>query len=226
MTNLAFSHKAHQAEAGQANSEMKKEKELFEGLLAHRKAVEEILHSRISRLPILKLAITGNAVRDAEKARSLFQELPSQDILEDWRQELEQALRPTHDEEIIKLLLSMMLSGFPRQAGSNSEGYFRAVSLAYGDKNMALDLIAYTIRCILRSRVFPPSISEFVKEYEGVCNSTECVAERVRKAIIMQNQATEAIRAACSKKEQPEANFTSKEAFSPSFSSHCKMKGD
>jgi hypothetical protein len=156
----------------------------------------------------------------------LLQELPREDVLEDWRKELEQALRPTHDEEIIKLLLSMMLSGFPKQAGSNSEGYFRALGLAYGDKNMALDLIAYTIRCILRSRVFPPSISEFVTEYEAVRNSTECVAERVRKAIKIQNQATEAIRAACSKKEQPEANFTGKEAFSPGFSSHCKMKGD
>jgi hypothetical protein len=226
MTNLAFSDKALQAEAGPANSEMKKEKELFEGLLAHRKTVEEILRSRISRLPILKLETTGNALRDAEKARYLLQELPREDVLEDWRKELEQALRPTHDEEIIKLLLSMMLSGFPKQAGSNSEGYFRALGLAYGDKNMALDLIAYTIRCILRSRVFPPSISEFVTEYEAVRNSTECVAERVRKAIKIQNQATEAIRAACSKKEQPEANFTGKEAFSPGFSSHCKMKGD
>jgi hypothetical protein len=91
---------------------------------------------------------------------------------------------------------------------------------------MALDLIAYTIRCILRSRVFPPSISEFVTEYEAVRNSTECVAERVRKAIKLHNQATEAIRAAHSKKEQPEANLTGKEAFSSDFSSHCKMKGD
>ncbi len=226
MTNLGFNYKAHQAESGQANSEIPKEKELFEGLLVHRQAIEEILCSRISRLPILKLERTGNALQDAENARSLLQELPCEDVLEGWRKELEQTLRPTHDEEIITILLSMMLSGFPKQAGSNSDGYFRALGLAYGDKNMSLDLIAYTIRCILRSRVFPPSISEFVTEYEAVRNSTECVAERVRKAIKLQNQATESIRAACAKKEQPEANFTSKEAFSPGFSSHCKMKGD
>ena len=91
MTNLVFIDKAHQADAGQANSEMKKEKELFEGLLAHRKAIEEILRSRISRLPILKLETTGNALRDAEKARSLIQELPGEDVLEGWRKELEQA---------------------------------------------------------------------------------------------------------------------------------------
>ncbi len=218
-------HQARPDDSGQGSIELERKKKLFDGLLAYRNVVQEIADSRLSKLPILKLVTTGNPLNDAEGAKDLLSEMPTDQVLEGWLKELEQALLPTADEEIVKILLSMMLDGFAKQGGTNCDGYHRALDLAYSDKRLSLDLIAYTIRRILLSRVFPPSVSEFVAEYEAVRRSTEQVEARVHKAIGLRKQAIAALLAATSHKEDSVANLTGKETPKRDISSQCKMKG-
>lgn len=225
MIQVTSSHDASPVDTGQGDSEYERKKRLFDGLLAHRKVVQEIAESRLSKLPVLKFNKTGNLQDDSEKARALLNELPSDHVLQGWRKELEQALSATKDYGVIKLLLSVMLEGFQKHGGMNSDGYFQSLDLAYGDKILSLDLIAYTIRRLVRLRTFPPSVSEFVAEYEAVRHATEQAAERVEKALQLRAKAVAAQQAAAVLRSEIEAEFMGKEVSGSDIFPQCKMKG-
>ena len=72
MIHITSSLEARLVDAGQGDSEYERKKRLFDGLLAHRKVVQEIADSRLSKLPVLKFNKTGNLQHDSEKAKALL----------------------------------------------------------------------------------------------------------------------------------------------------------
>lgn len=225
MIHITSSLEACLVDAGQGDIEHERRKMLFNGLLAHRKVVQEIANSRLSKLPILKFNKTGNLQRDAEKAKVLLNELPSDHVLHGWRKELEQALSATKDDGVIKLLLSMMFGGFRNHGGISYDGYFQSLDLAYGDKLLSLDLMAYTITRIVSLRQFPPTVSEFIAEYEAVRLVTEQVAARVERALQLRAKAVAVQQAVAVHRAETEAEFMGKEVSETEIFSQCKMKG-
>ncbi len=225
MIHVTSSHEACPVDSGQGDSEYERKKRLFNGLLSHRKVVQEIVNSRLSKLPVLKFNKTGNLQHDAEKAEALLNELPSDHVLHGWRKELEQALSATRDDGIIKLLLSVMLEGFRNHGGISYDGYFQSLDLAYGDKILSLDLMAYTVTRLVSLRQFPPTVSEFIAEYEAVRLVTEQVAARVERALQLRAKAVAAQQAVAVRRAETEAEFMGKEVSESNNFPQCKMKG-
>jgi hypothetical protein len=165
-----------------ATNRHEKTKILLDRLLTHRSAIREIMESRLGKWPPPKLFDGRVSNPSFDEAEALLKEFPTRTVLIDWEKGLDQAINATADDNLILILLSVMLEGFPKNTVTSPEGYIRAMTVSLQGRTMSPYLLAYAISNIWQMNKFPPPVIDFVSEYDKARDTAKTIYERVRKA--------------------------------------------
>jgi hypothetical protein len=156
---------------------------LFEPLLVHRRILRQIIDAQLGEwLGVKPLDLRNpNAMR--ERALTRLQQLPPQETLHAWDDELHRALDGKADEHTLSVLLATMLDGFPRGMVPNVQTYVGGALLVMGNDAFSTEIIAAAIIRIWRKDRFPPTIAELQDEFDharqGAVNARRVVAKMI-----------------------------------------------
>ena len=178
-----------------ANRHSRRVLALFEPLLDHQNILRQIAEQKLGdwlRVPLLDLrAPSPRAV--SERALARLKRLPKRERLHAWDDDLARAIEGAADAQTISVLLSIMLTGFPRAPAANAEAYVAAALLAIGDRRPSADVVAAAIVRIWRKNRVSPSLAEFIEQCDEARQAASNSQRVVAKMLALLDNAEEAL---------------------------------
>lgn len=160
---------------------------LMDPLTAHVQIAREIEERQLLRVVAVRPidALEPNAVGKAERRLSA---IPSWDTLRAWAKALDDVLEEQPDEERTRILVAMLLDGFPKRVPA-IETYLDAASALLVDERIGPKLIAAACRRIWSSRRSPPWFADVLAEAKAARQEVINSRALVQRALATRQQA-------------------------------------
>lgn len=166
---------------------------LFEPLLAHQRILHQILALKLGDWLSAALLETCDPMAVRDRALARCQRLPERDTLHAWDDELCHVLEDKADEKTLSLLLAIMLDGFPQAKSQSVKTYVDAALVVIGDTGLSPEIAAAAIARGWRKNRFPPSIAEFLDEYEEAAKAAAGTRRVVTKMLALLDNAEDVL---------------------------------